>query len=199
MKNRSLAELLLIPMIIILVLASFALVGAVEDPTENWCYAGGPWGDGRCSNSDPALAEWYWTCGWYRAQIVKGTFGITDVPETCQAPLREIFIELGSGGGGGGGVATFTAAIDWCQYDPVGNTTQFQLSWGDIPDDTDILRIVSALNWETDWMTFPDNFSLMETVSGVYTEITGTLNAIGTGGALIGQGSISRTCTIVNS
>jgi hypothetical protein len=65
--------------------ASFALADQVEDPADNWCYAGGVWGDGRCSVPDnPALTEWYWTCGYYRAQVVKGAYSIIDIPQTCQ-------------------------------------------------------------------------------------------------------------------
>lgn len=199
MNIKQNALVILIPVIFLLVLAGGVLADGVEDPTDNWCYAGGPWGDGRCSDSNPDIANWYWTCGYYRAQVVKGTMGDTQIPETCQVPRRLLFQEASSGGGGGGGgTTTFSAAIEWCQYDPVANTTQFMLSWGDIPDTTDILQISSALAWETDWMVFPDNFSLTETVSGVYTEITGTLNALGAGRVLLGQGSISRTCTIVN-
>jgi len=39
---------------------------------ENWCYAGQPWGDGRC-DAMPTQAErdFMWRCGWYRAQGVQ--------------------------------------------------------------------------------------------------------------------------------
>ena len=38
----------------------------------NWCYAGEPWGDGRC-DAMPTQAErdFMWRCGWYRAQGVQ--------------------------------------------------------------------------------------------------------------------------------
>lgn len=35
---------------------------------DNWCYAGNPWGDGRCNRpDDPAAQEYMWQCGWYKA------------------------------------------------------------------------------------------------------------------------------------
>jgi hypothetical protein len=70
---------------------SIALADQVEDPAENWCYAGGAWGDGRCTvPGNGALTEWYWTCGYYRAQVVKGTFSTSQIPQTCRAPVAPV-------------------------------------------------------------------------------------------------------------
>jgi hypothetical protein len=40
----------------------------------NWCYAGEPWGDGRCNAAGltPEQVSWYWDCGWYWAQAAHG-------------------------------------------------------------------------------------------------------------------------------
>ena len=69
----------------ITVLGLVSVAFAEEDPTDNWCYAGMPWGDGRCDgDGDAALSEWYWTCGYYRAHAAQGTFPLTSIPETCR-------------------------------------------------------------------------------------------------------------------
>jgi LysM repeat protein len=40
--------------------------------TDNWCYPGNPWGDGRCNQStDPAVRSYMWRCGWYYAQGIE--------------------------------------------------------------------------------------------------------------------------------
>jgi hypothetical protein len=47
--------------------------------TLNWCNAGEPWGDGRCSDPDPDVSSWYWNAGWYNAQLACGS--IETIPE----------------------------------------------------------------------------------------------------------------------
>jgi hypothetical protein len=59
-----------------------------EDPTENWCFAGGAWGDGRCTViGNVALTEWYWTAGYYRAAAEAGRMSILDIPETYRPQI----------------------------------------------------------------------------------------------------------------
>jgi LysM repeat protein len=41
---------------------------AAGDPVGNWCYPGGPWGDGRCDDPDPDVSQHLWECGYYFAQ-----------------------------------------------------------------------------------------------------------------------------------
>ncbi|RMG89818.1 MAG: LysM peptidoglycan-binding domain-containing protein [Chloroflexi bacterium] len=41
-----------------------------EAVTENWCYPGQPWGDGRCNVTDTALRNYMWECGWYNAHNI---------------------------------------------------------------------------------------------------------------------------------
>lgn len=50
-----------------------------ECGTRNWCNAGERWGDGRCNDPDPDVANWYWTGGWYNAQQECGA--IEEIPE----------------------------------------------------------------------------------------------------------------------
>lgn len=91
MQRKSCILFVLLVALAALAFASIALADQVEDPKENWCYEGGPWGDGRCTvPGDGALTEWYWTCGYYRAQVIKGTFSVSQIPQTCQAPIIEI-------------------------------------------------------------------------------------------------------------
>jgi putative hemolysin len=76
-----------------LALATVALADGetnTEDPNQNWCYAGGPWGDGRCNAVDPDLNNWYWTCGYYRAAVFNNRMRDIDVPAMCFASSKEI-------------------------------------------------------------------------------------------------------------
>lgn len=50
--------------------------------TQNWCNSGEPWGDGRCNDSDPDVSSWYWSAGWYNAQLACGA--ISEIPEVFQ-------------------------------------------------------------------------------------------------------------------
>lgn len=40
----------------------------------NWCYAGGPWGDGRCNTGDFATTQYMWLAGWCHAQVENGNY-----------------------------------------------------------------------------------------------------------------------------
>lgn len=78
-----------------LAFSSLALADTVEDPDENWCYAGGPWGNGRCSaSSDPAVNEWYWTCGYWRAAVFANRVAWDAPPETCRVERRLVLLEF---------------------------------------------------------------------------------------------------------
>ena len=98
MQRKSSVLFVLLIALAALAFTSIALADQVEDPTENWCYEGGAWGDGRCTvPGNGVLTEWYWTCGYYRAQVVKGTFSVSQIPETCRAPVAPVTTS-GSGG-----------------------------------------------------------------------------------------------------
>lgn len=82
---RKLFPVVMVTLIVMALSVVSAALADPEDPTQNWCYAGMPWGDGRCGgNGDAVLSEWYWTCGYYRAQASKGTYPLMSIPETCR-------------------------------------------------------------------------------------------------------------------
>lgn len=74
-------KLILLGMLVLL-LVSVGSIFAQDgfDPSDNWCYDGGPL-EGRCTTNDQAETVWYWFYGFYRAQIAKGTLTINDIPE----------------------------------------------------------------------------------------------------------------------
>lgn len=62
--------------------------------TNNWCYAGGPWGDGRCNDPDPNIRAWYWHAGWYRSALERGV--IDEIPPEYGGGLGNgCYIEVG--------------------------------------------------------------------------------------------------------
>lgn len=63
---------------------SFALPTATPNGSQNWCYAGGPWADGRCNDPDPVVRDWYWNAGWYNAALAGGK--INSIPEQYRHP-----------------------------------------------------------------------------------------------------------------
>lgn len=96
MNAKKLSQYGLIVLIVILVVVTAAFVAADNQEFDgNWCNGGEAWGDGRCDAADPALREWYWTCGWYRAAAQHGVIAVTDVPETCRPAVEEL---IASGG-----------------------------------------------------------------------------------------------------
>lgn len=55
---------------------------AQEGTTDNWCYPGGPWADGRCQT------DWHWNCGWYMAHYESGDLSRAQVEKTdCRSLL----------------------------------------------------------------------------------------------------------------
>lgn len=74
-------------------LAPTAVLTPVE--TNNWCYAGGPWSDGRCNDPDPNIRAWYWNAGWYRSALERGI--IDDIPpEYSGSPGNACYIQVSS-------------------------------------------------------------------------------------------------------
>lgn len=63
---------------------SFALPTATPNGSQNWCYAGGPWADGRCNDPNPFVRDWYWNAGWYNAALAGGQ--IDSIPEQYRNP-----------------------------------------------------------------------------------------------------------------
>lgn len=49
-------------------------------PIDNWCFPGGPWGDGRCNVGDEALQNYMWRLGWLNARIERGEINTTSLP-----------------------------------------------------------------------------------------------------------------------
>lgn len=64
---------------LILGLLAIALTGSLAQETTdaNWCFEGGPWGDGRCNNDDPFLNNYNWVAGWCKAQIESGNLDMS--------------------------------------------------------------------------------------------------------------------------
>jgi len=60
----------------------------VNDPSNNWCFDGGPL-EGKCGFGDTAESEWLWLYGFFRAQIAKGTLSVNDVPAEYQIGLAD--------------------------------------------------------------------------------------------------------------
>lgn len=58
------------------------------DPTQlNWCYAGQPWGDGRCDTGDPSETAYYYLEGFYRAAEACGILGDGNVSTPANTPV----------------------------------------------------------------------------------------------------------------
>ncbi len=49
-------------------------------PSDNWCFPGGPWGDGRCDVGDEGQRNYMWRLGWLNAHIERGEIATTSVP-----------------------------------------------------------------------------------------------------------------------
>lgn len=62
----------------------------------NWCYAGGPWDDGRCNDPDPNIRAWYWNAGWYRSALERGEIDVIP-PEYGGSLGNACYIEVGPG------------------------------------------------------------------------------------------------------
>ncbi len=61
-----------------------------DDPVDNWCDPGGVWGDGRCNSGDEGQNSWFYTCGWYMAQLDRGEIGRFDVSSQCNSVLPPV-------------------------------------------------------------------------------------------------------------
>lgn len=88
--------LLLIPLLLFGALVALAQTPEEEQfdpapntPEENWCYEGGPWGDGRCADSDPFVQQYNWTMGWIMARCDADIFAEDNLPQPCQPPEPE--------------------------------------------------------------------------------------------------------------
>lgn len=71
--------------ITLMVMLLFVMIPLVNagDALDNWCDAGGPWGDGRCNAETEALTKWFYTCGWYMARYERGEFSRGQVDSSC--------------------------------------------------------------------------------------------------------------------
>lgn len=88
----------------------------VDPATDNWCYGGRPWGDGRCEPANnPALRDWFWKAGWYMAQVEHGLLSADQVPsefrsnEASSSPSGTGGTTNNSSGGTGGTVTACTS------------------------------------------------------------------------------------------
>lgn len=80
---------------------------APNTPDDNWCFEGGPWGDGRCNDSDPFITLFNWSIGWYMPRCEAHIFPEDNLPPPCIIPEIESEsdnsaspITVISGGGG---------------------------------------------------------------------------------------------------
>jgi hypothetical protein len=218
MNKKQLVFLVLIPVILLLALAGVALADGVEDPTDNWCYECGPWGDGRCSDANPDIANWYWTCGWWRAQVIKGAYADTDAPEMCFAPRRLVLLEFVNSDPTDDEEeeeeeqpppptfdATFNVGVNWCQYNEEaggvqGNLTKINMTItnyvGTTTNINDVVRVVLTATEFThqEWIASGSagtNFTLF--VPADYATITnGILEAYDGLGTKVGAATVGN-------
>lgn len=70
--------------------------GTSEDLTlsiqANWCYAGSPWGDGRCNTDDEATTNYMWIAGWCHAQAENGNLNVS--AEDCVIGINPTLFAL---------------------------------------------------------------------------------------------------------
>lgn len=76
---------LLICTALLLVLVLSAGMGVAQDLSDNWCFEGQPWGDGRCNDPDPFVTDYMWLAGWCHAQVENGNLDMT-VDECMSVP-----------------------------------------------------------------------------------------------------------------
>jgi Ca2+-binding RTX toxin-like protein len=73
--------------IVVLLLAMAAVAQAQDsafDPDYNWCFAGEPWGDGRCNNfDDETMIYCHWQMGWYLPRVQAGEYRLEDIASPC--------------------------------------------------------------------------------------------------------------------
>ncbi|RMG86212.1 MAG: calcium-binding protein, partial [Chloroflexi bacterium] len=95
----------LIVLVLLGLLFTFAFVavlaqddGGMSDDY-NWCFAGEPWGDGRCSNTgDPTLDVCMWEMGWYLPRVQAGLFTMEQViaASSCVQCVNQTIVLAGS-------------------------------------------------------------------------------------------------------
>ena len=91
------------------------------DPSDNWCFDGGPLA-GTCTTDDPAQTNWLWLYGFFRAQVSKGALSVSDVPEEYQIGLvdsasqRTGVIRDGDGNVVAGTSKNFVGSISTCRF-----------------------------------------------------------------------------------
>ncbi len=71
---------------------------AIGSSTDNWCYPGRPWGDGRCTTSDPAVTSYNWMAGWAMAQVEAGR--LDSVPAFLQPTGVTLVLQCTGAGSG---------------------------------------------------------------------------------------------------
>lgn len=80
---------------------------ATPSPTDNWCFPGGPWGDGRCNVGDEGQQAYMWRLGWLNARIQSGEIAPSSLPPdlggTTTATNTTTTTNNNSGGSSGGG------------------------------------------------------------------------------------------------
>lgn len=65
----------------VLGLSVFANVfGEDGHATENWCYPGELWGDGRCDHEQPSIRDYKMNLGWYLYRWQHGYLAYADIP-----------------------------------------------------------------------------------------------------------------------
>ncbi len=77
-----------IAIVAIFMMAVFPLAAQTNSPADNWCFDGGPLA-GRCDDPDPAVSNWMWLYGYYRAQIAQGKITVNDIPEEYRIGIGE--------------------------------------------------------------------------------------------------------------
>lgn len=112
-----------------------------ECGTLNWCNAGEPWGDGRCN--DPETSDWFWSSGWYQAQLECGA--IETIPATFQGADQATAEELATS-------ASFTATVLGCTP---GSSALFSIKVENVPLNATYLFLQHQYGYGADPVTPP--------------------------------------------
>ena len=106
-------KLSLLLVIALMAVLAFVTTAQEEEQDLNWC-SDGTW---TCDNTDPAVNEVMWQCGWYFANAAAGRFSMWDVPCWCYPFMSD------SDGDG------LRDIIDYCPLDEQNNCGGITWEW----------------------------------------------------------------------
>lgn len=86
----------------------------IGTPEDNWCFAGGPWGDGRCDQGDAGQRNYMWLMGWIMPRVQRGEIAQAALPVEFGGTAGIVTTPTNNNSGGSSGNTTTT---------PTGTTT----------------------------------------------------------------------------